>query len=879
MATLSSLLAVGPTMTLALVVAFAAVPSAAAELAVDVHEVLDLGPFALPRPAFHDAAQEGMTLADLMSARALDVTGLQPRAGGRVALAGGRAATWGVAAAPVLWEALPAAPAEAWLAFYLRSDRWQSATLVLAAPAGSHLQAWHNGAPLALKSGSERTADAPAAADAADAAAPSDRHEAELKLPIGVSLVVVRSVVADDFAGAWRLAPSVELDPAAAAASVTATTDSRRPADIGLILDAPRVQSAQISPDGSLAAVRLAAYEPDGRRDQWLEVRRVPAGELVTTWRGQEIGGLQWTPDGRRLSFTQRSEKTSDLWLLDLERGGATRLLRGIEDMQNYQWAPDGTFVIYAVQVDAKPDERKVKRVSNPADRQPRWRHRQYLVLAGVPDGLSRRLTAGPLSPERWSISPDSRRLLFFHSDQDLGAGRPFLTSELWEMDLATLQVEQLVNDPWITAAAYGPDPELLLLQGSPSAFGGLGRNLPDGVQANDYGGQLYLFDRRTGGARPLTRDFDPDVADSWWSLDDGLVYAVCTDTQFRNVYRCDPRRANWERVDTGLEYTDQFDLARRGRRAVAHGTGAATPPRVTAVDLRRNRSQQLHDPGSEVWRDVAFGEVQYWQAPLPDGELLDGRIYWPVDYDPARTYPVIVYYYGGTTPVGVDFGGRYPKNVWTGQGYIVYVPQPSGAIGYGQAFAARHVNDWGKRTAWEVIAATQAFLAAFPAADPERVGCIGASYGGFLTMYLLTQTDLFAAAVSHAGISSLASYWGEGLWGYVYGARALADAFPWSDRDLYVEQSALFHADKISTPLLLVHGDSDTNVPVGESDQLFVALKLLGREVEYVQIQGQDHHIIDRDQRIVWNDTILAFFAKWLKEQPQWWEDLYRSP
>ncbi|MDD5720174.1 MAG: hypothetical protein PHQ53_10860, partial [Candidatus Krumholzibacteria bacterium] len=200
MVTLSSLLAVGPTMTLALVVAFAAVPSAAAELAVDVHEVLDLGPFALPRPAFHDAAQKGMTLADLMSARALDVTGLRPGAGGRVALTGGRAATWRVAAAPVLWEALPAAPAEAWLAFYLRSDRWQSAILVVAAPAGSHLQAWHNGAPLALKSDSEKTADAPAAADAAnaaadaanaaaDAAAPSDRHEAALKLPIGVSLV------------------------------------------------------------------------------------------------------------------------------------------------------------------------------------------------------------------------------------------------------------------------------------------------------------------------------------------------------------------------------------------------------------------------------------------------------------------------------------------------------------------------------------------------------------------------------------------------------------------------------------------------------------------------------------------------------------------
>ena len=97
--------------------------------------------------------------------------------------------------------------------------------------------------------------------------------------------------------------------------------------------------------------------------------------------------------------------------------------------------------------------------------------------------------------------------------------------------------------------------------------------------------------------------------------------------------------------------------------------------------------------------------------------------------------------------------------------------------------------------------------------------------------------------------------------------------------RELYIEQSPLFHADKVTTPLLLLHGDSDTNVPVGESDQMFTALKMLGREVEYVQIQGQDHWVLDHDQRIVWNDTILAFFARYLKERPGWWDALYPEP
>jgi dipeptidyl aminopeptidase/acylaminoacyl peptidase len=857
-------------LTLAVLLAAAAGPAAAAESGeaepaprtLGVATLLQLDPVALPLPAFHDAEQRGVTLKELLDQRSLDAVTLRPREGDTVALPGGDDLRWQRRDTPRKLGPRDGRALETWLAFYLRSERWQEASLVVPAPAEALLQVWLDGKAVSLESGQAEEG--------------AGERTASLKLEIGTRLVVIRAVAPPGLEESWALQPRLELAADAPEGTLTVTTASERPADIHLILDAPRVSEVAISPDGALVAVQLGEYDARGERRNWLEIRRVEDGSLLSTWRGSEAGGLQWSPEGRRLAFTLREDDTTALWLLDLETGATTPLLEGVADMGRYRWAPDGTFVVYEVRVEAEKDDRKVKRVSSPADRQGWWRDRSYLVAAAVPSGLTRRLTAGPLSPGSWSISPDSERLLFFLEDQDLAGGRPYFSSELWELDLRSLEAEQVLADRWIGGADYGPDAGTLLLQGSPSAFGGLGRTLPEGVQANDYGGQLYLYDRKRGEATPLSRELRPDVAASWWSLDDGLVYALCTDTQFRNVYRCDPGTAAWERVDTGLEFTRQFDLAREGRMAVACGSGATTPWRVYTVDLEQNAARLLLNPGAEVWDDVRFGEVTYWQAPLPDGEQLDGRIMWPVDYDPELRYPVIVYYYGGTSPVTVDFGGRYPKNVWTGQGYIVYVPQPSGATGYGQEYAARHVNDWGKRTAWEVIEATRAFLAAHPAADPERVGCIGASYGGFLTEFIITRTDLYAAAVSHAGISSISSYWGEGLWGYVYGARALADAFPWSDRELYVEQSALFHADEITTPLLLVHGDSDTNVPVGESDQLFTALKLLGREVEYVQIQGQDHHILDHDQRIVWNDTILAFFARYLKGRADWWEALY---
>ena len=247
-----------------------------------------------------------------------------------------------------------------------------------------------------------------------------------------------------------------------------------------------------------------------------------------------------------------------------------------------------------------------------------------------------------------------------------------------------------------------------------------------------------------------------------------------------------------------------------------------------------------------------------------------------PPQFDATQKYPTLVYYYGGTSPVSRAFTGRYPFNLWAAQGYVVYVIQPTGATGFGQDFSAKHVNAWGKYTAQDIIEGTKAFTLAHDFVNPKKIGNLGASYGGFMTMYLATKTDMFAASLSHAGISNLSNYWGYGWWGYAYSGVASAGSFPWNNQDLYVEQSPLYHADKINTPLLLIHGDSDTNVPVSESHSMYTALKLLGKEVDLIEFKGQNHTFNQRTARLIWWDTTLAFFDKHLKDQPQWWNKLY---
>jgi dipeptidyl aminopeptidase/acylaminoacyl peptidase len=207
-----------------------------------------------------------------------------------------------------------------------------------------------------------------------------------------------------------------------------------------------------------------------------------------------------------------------------------------------------------------------------------------------------------------------------------------------------------------------------------------------------------------------------------------------------------------------------------------------------------------------------------------------------------------------------------------------VLVINPRGAAGYGDAFADHHAGDWGPAAAADILAGVDDFLAAHPEIDSERIGIYGGSYGGFMTDYLVTETDRFAAAVSMYGISDLATYWGQGTWGWTYGDMSAAGRTPWSDPEYFVAHSPLFRADRVQTPLLLLHGAADVNVPPGESVQLFTALAVREVPVELVTFPGEDHGISGTwENRVLHRTMMLEWFDRFLKGQPAAWEHRWR--
>jgi dipeptidyl aminopeptidase/acylaminoacyl peptidase len=853
--------------------------STAEQSSLHIQSWLLLDPTPTPLPAFHDHKDGSFVSKTLLALDTLDPRHIAPREGASVRFPSGKSSGWrsmktNDSRLLVSPPTDATTPEIAYAAVYISCDRFLKTKLILES---EHLlRAWIDGRQVLEKTS--------AAAVLKNGKKDSTSHEvnAELALTQGTHSLVIAMVRAPKSRPRWTLRARLVVDDSLGTGHLSASTQPTRSLSLRDLLDGRSVADIDISSDGALVALRYRDPGIGGNSSSgWFEIRRVRDGALVRTIRGDSVySSFAWSPRGRRFSYTTTNGTKRTLWLGDLDAASSRPIIENVDKLGAHRWSPNGKTIVYSVVESAKksdPEKSGVQRMRGLPDRWPDNRNRQRLFQVDVDSGSRRQLTAGAPSASLHDISPDGRRLIFGTSHYHYDA-RPYSTATLWELDLDTLAAREITSGPWLGSAEYGPEGERLLVLGSPRGFGDVGVNVEQGQISNDYDTQAFIVDRHTGAATPITLSFDPEIAGAAWSHDDGNIYLRASEASYVRLYRFDPRRSKFTRLASSVDVVSGFSLARGAARLVYRGTSVTHPVKVFGLDLDGDSgtSRQLSDPNAERFADIRLGKIESWSFATTSGTTITGRVHYPPEFDATRKYPLIVYYYGGTSPTPRDFGGRYPKNFWAARGYVVYVLQPSGATGFGQSFSARHVNNWGKTVAAEIIEGLKGFLGQHDFIDAARVGCIGASYGGFMTMNLITKTDRFAAAISHAGISSLSSYWGEGSWGYLYNSVAAANSFPWNRQDLYVDESALFRADKITTPLLLLHGTADTNVPPGESEQMYTAMKILGKEVEYVRFEGEGHWILERKKREIWSETIVAWFDKQLKGETEGWEHLY---
>lgn len=655
-------------------------------------------------------------------------------------------------------------------------------------------------------------------------------------------------------------------------ATLDVRTEGARRLTLHDVLDGRRIVSVGVSPSGKYLLTTYSVTEFGGTTSRRQTVTDTSTGAVVCHTSGQ----TGWLPGSDELFSVVGPAESRRIEAMEVPSMAVRTVATGLPE-GHFVFSPAGDALIFTVSesADAEKDH-QVYEIVNPEDRQPGYRDRNRLFKYDIATGVITPLTFGHHDTTLSGMSADGKKMLVKTSRQRFEK-RPTTVFDLWLIDLATMDTRRLVDgEGFLGEASLSPDALTVAAIASPEAFGGIGKNLPDGRIPSMYDYQLYAISTADGSVRPLTRDFDPAVTSMEWSRWDGMLYFTAENRDRIDLYRVDPHTGHITPMNAREENVAAFSTAAKAPLLAYSGQGASNSDRLYTLDTEKLRHRMVHDLSAERLDGIRLGECSQWDYVNSRGDTVCARYILPPDFDPSKKYPMIVNYYGGCSPTSRAFETRYPHHLYAANGYVVLVINPSGAAGFGQEWASRHVNTAGEGVAQDIIDGTVQFAETHPWVDSSKIGCIGASYGGFMTQYLQTVTDIFAAAISHAGISDHTSYWGEGYWGYSYSEVSMAGSYPWSDRSLYVDQSPLYRADKIHTPLLFLHGDHDTNVPYGESIQMFTALKLLGRPTALVAVKDANHQILEYDKRLKWQDTIFAWFARYLKDDPTWWNELY---
>ena len=652
---------------------------------------------------------------------------------------------------------------------------------------------------------------------------------------------------------------------------VTLREDGKRNYTLSDVLHGTRFSGVSLSPNGKYLMTSYRTTQVGGRSSGYTTIKELATGKVLA----QRTERLQWMPKSNLYYYTRTGVDGRQLLTVDPSTGQENILVDKLPDGY-FQVAPTEDWLLYSLTQEGPKERKEIYEVIEPDDRQPGWRDRSSLAKYDLKTGLMQPLTFGYHNAWAQDISPDGRYVLMMTNRSRL-TQRPTTLSTLYKLDVQTLQAETLVpEDGFLSGASFSPDGTQVLLTGSPECLDGIGLNLPEGLIPNQYDYQMYIMNLADKKITPMTKDFHPSVQQTVWNKVDGQIYFTAENRDYISLYRMNPSNGKIQQLEAKEDLVKGISMADNAPVMVYYGQGAMNSDRLYTFDTKKGKTALVEDLSKDILKDVQLGECHAWNFVSSRGDTIYGRYYLPPHFDASKKYPMIVNYYGGCSPTERNFESRYPHHAYAALGYVVYVVQPSGASGFGQEFGSRHVNTAGEGPAQDIIEGTKKFCEEHAFVNAKKIGCIGASYGGFMTQYLQTKTDIFAAAISHAGISDHTSYWGEGYWGYSYSEVSMANSYPWTRKDLYVDRSPLFNADKIHTPLLFVHGDKDMNVPVGESIQMYTALKLLGRETAMVLVTGQDHHIVDYGKRIQWQNTIWAWFAKWLQDDPTWWNAIY---
>ena len=629
------------------------------------------------------------------------------------------------------------------------------------------------------------------------------------------------------------------------------------------------VSDPQISPEGEWIAYvveRDDIDEDEARSRVWM----VPAesGDAVAMTAGDESSSHpRWSPDGRYLAFlSARDEAPTQVWLLARHGGEAVQLSDTPQSVSAFEWSPDSSRMLLVLQ-DASEAELAAHEGGEDYEEEapPPWvidrlqfkedytgyldRRRTHIYILDIESKALTQVTSGDHDDSQATWSPDGTRIAFTSNRTD-------------EPD------SNYNTDIWVVPAGAGQEP--VQVTANPGADGSPAWS-PDGKHiahtvTNDIPvawyatANLAVTPADGGETRLLTQALDRNTYSPKFSPDGRHIWFMLEDSGEQILARVRASGGNVERMVSGQDVVYEFEFGPKGRIAAL----VSRPHLPSEVFLYADgRLEQRSFANREMLAPLTLGEVREVQFKSADGTDIEGFVILPPGFEEGKRYPAVLDIHGGPQSQ-YDWSFHFEGQIYAAAGYVVVHPNPRGSTGYGQDFCMAIWQDWGGPDYEDVMAAVdQAIEAGW--ADGDRLGVVGWSYGGILTNHVITKTGRFKAAVTGASDALYITSYGHDMyqrwWEYELG-------YPWEEdgRARYDRISPYYDVEKVTTPTLVMGGEVDWNVPIHNSEQLYLALKKVGVDTQLV-VYPDEYHGISRPS---YKRDLYQRYLGWLGERLQ---------
>ena len=655
-----------------------------------------------------------------------------------------------------------------------------------------------------------------------------------------------------------------------------AAGQAKRPMTTDDLMRIRGVGGVAMAPNGERVLYTVSAWEhPNAKGDTALgdkHERRshlwvVPytggaARQLTSSERGESQP--QWSPDAATISFvsargagTGEDAPKPQIWLLPADGGEATALTTARDGVVAYAWSLDGKRIAYLTPDTLTRDaEAKARRRDDPKVYEGDFRL-NHLWVIDVASKRAVKVTSGAFTVRGApSWSPDGTRLAFDASPT------PMIRDErrdAFVVDVAARTIDRLTKDGDVESTPqFSPDGRTLAFTMLKGELQPHKDSIPPRTLRNAH---LVTWDVATRVITDLaSTSFDVSPGAPRWSSDGKQLWFSASDRVWNTVYRYDVAARTYSKVTKDVVVAGTSASKDGARRACVFDT-PDWPAEVYVSDA--DKSAPVRITSTNPWlTEVALGASQVITWKSKDGWPVEGVLLTPPGYTTGQKVPLVVSAHGGPTGAHVNGfkGGTSPGQTWAARGWAVLYPNPRGSTGYGEKFMRGNLKDWGGGDYRDIMTGVDALIQR-GVADSTQMAFEGWSYGGYLTSWVVSQTGRFKAAMMGAGLPSLLSMAGTtDIPGYI---NTFFDGVPQYDGSLvnpslklYLERSAISYSDKVTTPLLMLHGGSDERVPIGQPMEFYRALKDRGKTAELVFYPREGHgfqeyyHQLDRMKR-----------------------------